>query len=282
MKSQFLLIGLMLFSYSASADNTVIGGGGGMSAPAGYTSRQLIWDENFGSFDATKWYQDMRDVGRPWSFNLPAPYTSQGNGTDVNAAYDDPAQLSYGTNGLTITATPSNTFSPYTWKSGTISTGTKWLTPAKGCYIQFKVKTPDVRYGAWPALWFFQGTPAWEFDVYEGGFYLNGDSSDPTPLNQIVSTTLQSGQGKIQSNVGVDMSAGFHIFGVEYIPGVSFKVYVDGVLKGTWNKNVPRTRYPIIIDLQMGQNHDWAPNSDPANHSGPFQFIIQEMQVYSR
>ncbi len=69
-------------------------------------------------------------------------------------------------------------------------------------------------------------SPAVEIDGDEGGATGSG-----FPINDAGHSNYFANSGKVSSfwNADADMSAGSHIFGVEFIPGVSVKYYFDGV-----------------------------------------------------
>ena len=53
---------------------------------------------------------------------------------------------------------------------------------------------------------------------------------------------------------------------------------------GTWTSNVPtNAQYQILMDLEIaGQNAaGWHTVADPVNHPGPFEFDINDVQIYS-
>ena len=71
------------------------------------------------------------------------------------------------------------------------------------------------------------------------------------------------GGGVVGNNVntGVDLSADYHVYGMEYIPGQSIKMYLDGVLRATYTQNIPTGAYEILINLQVAgsQAAGWPP-----------------------
>ena len=85
---------------------------------------------------------------------------------------------------------------------------------------------PDQTQGMWPAIWFLpgvSGTPNNELDGYEGGW----PGIDP---DQMMHSNYFSVQGQQQntSNLHSDVSAGFHTYGFQFIPGQSLTAYFDG------------------------------------------------------
>ena len=85
---------------------------------------------------------------------------------------------------------------------------------------------PDQTQGMWPTIWFLPGVPgtaANEFDGYEGGVV--GASS-----NEIMHLNYFADQGPQAKNyiVKSDVTAGYHVYGFQFIPGHSITAYFDG------------------------------------------------------
>ena len=80
-------------------------------------------------------------------------------------------------------------------------------------------------------------------------------------------------------NTGVDLSAAYHTYGMEYIPGQSIKMYLDGVLEATYTKNIPTGAYTMLMDLEVAGSKaaGW---HTVAGNSGQFELDISEVQVY--
>ena len=67
---------------------------------------------------------------------------------------------------------------------------------------------------------------------------------------------------------------------MEYVPGVSIKMFLDGILIATFTSSVPTGAYELIMNLQVaGPNtsgwHTVATSSSPAG-----ELDIAEVQVY--
>ena len=81
---------------------------GGMPAPAGYTTQQMIFDDQFSgsSLDTTKWNTYLGAQGIVWNDygSLPAPYSGPNAPITDEAAMFAPSQVGVN-NGLTLTAT---------------------------------------------------------------------------------------------------------------------------------------------------------------------------------
>jgi chitodextrinase len=270
-------------------------------APAGYAANQIIFEDTFTSpaLDATKWNPWLGDdnFGR-WGDNgqLPSPYSGSNcdatcSGTDQIMYYDpfpygSPTNLSgnhlVGGNGnLAIIAAPNSHFSNlgYSWVAAGVTTYGKAYLPATGGYVQWHAKMPDSRYGAWSGLWLLSKGGA-EMDIQESGYPWGS-----TPVNQVLASHWQgTGGSQIIQDTGVDLSAAYHTYGIEYKPGVSWKVYLDGKLMATYTAGVPTNApYQVLIDFEIAGplTTGWHTVADPVNHPGPFELDVDDVQIYS-
>lgn len=245
-----------------------------MSAPAGYSN--LVFDDKFSgsSLDSSRWITDIADQYGAWRDNgkLPAPYSAVGNDGGYNAEYGDPAMVSTGS-GLTLGATRSSQFSGYSWKAGYATTHGKFYF--SGGFIQVKAKMPDSQTGGWAGIWFLEG--GGEIDLQEAGYTALGADK----VNRVIASNLHtSGNSQKFFDTGVDLSAGYHVYGMEYRPGQSITMYFDGKPFATYTSNVPTGAYEIILTNTMAQNASgWhtlvsssTPNSLPMN--------VAEVQVW--
>ena len=259
-----------------------------MPAPAGYTSQQMIFDDQFSgtSLDTTKWNTYLGAQGIVWNDNgnLPAPYSGPNTPITDEAAMFGPSQVSVD-NGLTLTATRNTNqyASAYPWLSGAITTEGKFTLPTTGWYVQVKAKMPDQTQGMWPAIWFLpgvSGTPNNELDGYEGGW----PGIDP---NQMMHSNYFSVQGQQQntSNLHSDVSAGFHTYGFQFIPGQSFTAYFDGwrvwQVDASSAVTITAEPYEIILELQVAGSaatpwHTLTTGSTPSS-----SMDVAEVQAYS-
>jgi hypothetical protein len=259
-----------------------------MSVPAGYTTQQMIFDDQFSgtTLDATKWSAFLGAQGNVWNNNgnLPPPYSGPNTPTTENAAMYGPSQVSVD-NGLKLTATRNtNQYADsYPWMSGVVTTEGKFSLPVGGWYVQVKAKMPDQTQGMWPAIWFLPGVPgtaANEFDGYEGGFV----GADP---NQIMHSNYFADQGPVQKNYSVksDVTAGYHVYGFRFIPGHSITAYFDG--RQVWqvdaSSNIAITPepYEIILELQVaGPGATWW-HSVTTDATRSASMDIAEVRAYS-
>ena len=261
----------------------------GMPAPTGYTNQQLIFDDQFSgtTLDTTKWTTYLGAQGAVWNNfgNLPLPYSGPNiPGAGNEAAMFGPSQVSVN-NGLTLTATTNaNQYSStYPWISGVVTTEGKFSLPTTGWYVQVKAKMPDQSQGMWPAIWFLPGmagTPANELDGYEGGFL------GPAP-NEIMHSDYFADQGQQQNaySVGTDVTAGYHVYGFQFLPGQSTTAFFDG--KQVWQVptasgiTITGEPYEIMLELQVAtqQTSGWHTVTTAGTPSATM--TVAEVQAYS-
>ncbi|HEX5454688.1 MAG TPA: glycoside hydrolase family 16 protein [Stellaceae bacterium] len=269
-----------------------------LAPPAGYSASQLIFEDGFDSatLDTSKWNPWLGEdqYGR-WSDQslLPSPYSGMNmNGSTFQTMYYDPYpygggsdttgdHLTGGGGTLSMTATPSSYFGGlgYSWGSAAVSSYGKAYLPASGGYVQWQAKMPDSSHGAWGGIWLLSPGGA-EFDVQESG-YLHGSSN---PNNVLASNWHGSGGNQVIQDTGTDLSAGYHTYGVEYRPGQSWTVFLDGKEMAQWTSGVPtNAAYELVMDLEMAgpQAAGWHTVADPTNDPGPYQFDFSDVQVYS-
>jgi len=125
----------------------------------------------------------------------------------------------------------------------------------------------------WAGLWFLDGGS--EIDLQESGSTLG--SANP---NHVLAMTYHGGGSQVPVNTGVDLSASYHTYGLEYIPGHSIKMYLDGALEATYTQNIPTGAYEILMNLQVAgsQAAGW---HTVAGNSGQFELDVSEVQVYN-
>jgi beta-glucanase (GH16 family) len=267
---------------------------GGLSAPAGYTSQQLIFDDQFSgtSLDATKWNTYLGAQGSAWDNNgsLPAPYSGPnvpGAGTDLEMF--GPSQVGVD-NGLTLTAQRNtNPYSgAYPWISGVVTTEGKFSLPTTGWYVQARIKVPDMTQGLWPSMWFLPAGPgpSNEIDFVQGGFYGGPGNVDDAPVGAGYFDSAGNNVNEAVPDVGFDASAGYHTYGIQWTPGVGIDEYVDGNLVWTVTESevpggIVAQAYEIILDLQVAANADagWRTVTTATSPGGSMD--VAEVQAYS-
>jgi beta-glucanase (GH16 family) len=254
-----------------------------LAPPPGYSASQLVFDDQFllPALDSTKWIPQIADASGIWRQSVPPPYSAPNSGS-FSVQYFDPFPQQ-GTNqtgphvvtgnGLRLIATPSRMFKGYTWASGVVCThGLFYFT---GGYLQVRAKMPDARTGMWAALWLLEG--GGEIDLQESGFRLGSSN-----VNHVMAMNFHA-TGGIQHllDTGIDLSADYHVYGVEYKPGQSLRIYLDNVLMATYRQNIPTGAYEILMDLEVAGSlaTGWHTVASP-NTSNPGEFDVSEVQVY--
>ena len=135
-------------------------------------------------------------------------------------------------NGLTLTAQRNtNQYAgTYPWISGVVTTEGKFSLPTGGWYVQVKAKMPDTSRAC--------GPPSGSCPSHSD----QPDRRDRRPRGrthrQWVAHPNDAGHSNYFAksgtdvvalwNAGADMSAGYHIFGLRFIPGVSVKCSSTG------------------------------------------------------
>jgi hypothetical protein len=164
----------------------------------------------------------------------PFPYgTSTDNG--------DGAHLFVNSNGLNFLASKGVVFSTAvslgaTWASSFISASPSgaMLMPATGGFFQIRVQQADSTQGGWGVpLWFLPVSPAPNADPNwdaEGGYTINGASTGNVANGVGIDDETN---GWLRLSGGPQFNTAFHIFGTEYIPGVSIKYFLDNQLQLT-------------------------------------------------
>lgn len=265
----------------------------GMPAPAGYTHK--IFEDDFAgtTLDAIKWVTVLGSAGNVWNNkgSLSAGYSGMNMPGGNQQAVLNASQLSVN-NGLTITAKQNTTGvqqTNYPWISGIVNTMGKFTLPQTQWYVQANVKLPDSSAGCWPSMWFLPGLvnqSANEVDAYEGGF----NELKGVPPNRTVHFDYFAGAGQAASEQDVqikipsisDMSAAYHILGIEWVPGVAghIKWYIDNVLMETYNGLVTVQGYEIMLTLQIAASNASGYHTVPAGFT-TWQMKVAEVQAWT-
>jgi len=282
--------GSVVLAETGGTDNRSIWttGSGEMPAPSGFTTK--IFEDQFTgtTLNTSNWVTYLGNQGSRWDDNgyLQAPYSGPNMpGDGFHEEMYGPSQVSVN-NGATLTAQKNtNQYnSTYPWISGIITTEGKFALPTNSAwYVQVKAKMPDVTQGMWPAIWFLCG-PACsgehEYDAYEGGFLGSNE-------NRLMATTLHLDTSQVGAvyDTGVDLSAGYHVYGVQFEPGKSITVFLDGrqVNQILAASSVPINALPYDIMLQLQVTapgasgwHTVTNTSTPAS-----TMAIAEVQAYA-
>ncbi|MGB9203993.1 MAG: glycoside hydrolase family 16 protein, partial [Terriglobales bacterium] len=220
--------------------------------------------------------------GSPWLGN-----DSGGSALgSYDAEYDMPSQVSVNS-GLTLNAVQQSITAggvTYPFTSGVLTTYGKM--EFTGGYLQISIKQPSGD-GAWPALWMLPGSGAgssgdnFEIDMQEGG--MTAGSANP---NDVFSYHLHDSGGTFGGdvNAGVDLSAGFNTYGMNWIPGKSITFYLNGQQVGqitSAQTTIPDEPMELIMSNEVANSsasgwHTTLDGSTP--NSMPMQ--VADVQLY--
>jgi hypothetical protein len=267
-----------------------------MAPPSGYTASEKFMDDTFSgtSLNTSNWNTYLGGNGIRWSNfgKLPSPYSGENQPGAFDMAMYSPAPVTVN-NGLTLTARPNDTApedayaTDYPWVSGVVTTQGKVSLPATGFYVQVRAKMPDMTAGMWPAIWFLPDTAAEgysvpEMDLYEGG-WLGANANQLMHTDFGGGSSIWTGYRQLVYDSGVDLSADYHIYGLEYTPGVSVNYYLNGTLvfqqlesdKG----GIPTGTYELILQLQVADlsTSGWHTTGGTSTES----MKVSEVQAYN-
>jgi beta-glucanase (GH16 family) len=245
-----------------------------MTPPAGYTSAQLILNDAFGgsTLNTAVWRTFISDAisgFTPWNSN-----GSGGSGPGpggYNAEYFEPSAVVVN-NGLSLRATRGSSQAGYTWTSGVVTTQGHFAL-ARG-YVQVKAWMPNTSTGMWPGIWFMGNAAELpEMDLFEGGY-------TPNPLSSFASNVHVSGVSPQVAQPGKDLATGWHIYGIDYEPGSSVTMYLDGAQVARYTTNVPTGPYFLLIDLEVAQNTNYWHTTVKSWTANPSVMRIAQVQAY--
>ncbi|WP_245340630.1 family 16 glycosylhydrolase [Mesorhizobium sp. WSM4313] len=264
-----------------------------LSTPAGFASGDLVFEENFsGTTLDSDWHTYITsNAANGWAWNSNGLGGSTAGGP-YNADYDMPSQVSV-SNGLLdltaikqpITAPNQGTTTNFPVTSGAVSSYGNF--ELNGGYLQISMKAPSGD-GAWPALWLMPGGGAggsgdnFEIDMQEGGFTGSG------PANQAFSYHLHTPSGTFGGVVdsGVDLTAGFHTYAIDWDPGQSITWYLDGKqMAQVTSAQAPIPNEPMELIMNNGVANSnatgWHTALDSSTPSS-MQMQVDEVQLYQK
>ncbi|WP_338692811.1 glycoside hydrolase family 16 protein [Bradyrhizobium sp. 26S5] len=260
-----------------------------LAAPAGFTSSNLVYQDSFSSSLDSDWHTYITSrAANGWAWNS---YGSGGSGPGgaYDADYDMPSQVTV-SNGLlnltaakqTVTGMNQGSVQSFPITSGAVSSYGNF--EFNGGYLQISMKAPSGN-GAWPGLWLMPGAGSnsgdnFEIDIQEGGYTGSG------PANQAFSWHLHSPSGTVGGVVdtGVDLTAGFHTYGINWVPGQSITWYLDGRQIATVTSaqaQIPNQPMQLIMSNQVANSNaaGWHTALDGSTPS-TMQMQIDEIQLY--
>ncbi|TJV07441.1 MAG: glycoside hydrolase family 16 protein [Mesorhizobium sp.] len=264
-----------------------------LSAPAGFASSDLVFEETFsGTALDSDWHTYITsNAANGWAWNS---YGSGGSGPGgaYDADYDMPSQVSVSNGLLDLTAIKQpisgmnqGTAQTFPITSGAVSSYGNF--EFNGGYLQISMKAPSGD-GAWPGLWLMPGKGAgtsgdnFEIDMQEGGYTGSG------PANQAFSYHLHTPSGEFGGVVdtGIDLTAGFHTYGINWVPGESITWYLDGKqMAQVTSAQVPIPNEPmeLIMSNQVANSNaaGWHTALDSSTPSS-MQMLVDGVQLYQR
>ena len=284
-----LCLGPTLAACTTASPGTTEASDPRLPAPPGYSNQQLIFDDQFlgTSLDQTKWSPVLGADGVTWNNydSLPSPYSGPNTPVGEEVAMFGPSQVRVD-NGLTLTAQRNTNqwAGAYPWISGVVTTEGKFSLPTSGWYVQVKAKMPDTSQGMWPAIWFLRGpsgSPNNELDLQEGG---QEDFLDPN-LEMHSDYFSDQGQEHQAVDTGVDLSGGYHIYGVEFIPGRSITGYFDGrqvwQIPASSGTTITGEPYEIILQLEVASQQASGGHTTTSGATPSASMEVAEVQAYS-
>lgn len=292
-------------SGSSSSGATTSSSSGGapptVSAPSGFNNSQLIFSDDFSgnSLDTSKWNPYLTSgaaLGYAWNSNGSGGSGVSGSGPNYDLEYDLPSQVSVHDGVLDLQANEESTpgiqdGSPYTfgWRSGAVSTYGHFQFD--GGYLQVEAKMPGGN-GMWPALWLLPGTGTtrapsgdnYEIDLFEGNYYdyaTNNPPQDTFAWHAIQTSSTFGGQ----SDSGVNLTTGYHTYGLDWVPGKSITWYIDGKQMGTVDSSqfpIPNEPMELIMNLEVASSATtvWRTVPDSSTPSTD-DMLISGVQVYN-
>jgi beta-glucanase (GH16 family) len=236
-----------------------------LSTPSGYSASDLVFQEDFSGTSLNNVWRNYitsnAAQGSPWNSNGSG---GSGAGGPYDAEYFMPSQVAVSDGTLNLTAIKSSitgnnqgTTQTFPITSGAVSSyGSFEFT---GGYLQISMKAPAGD-GAWPGLWLLPGKGAgnsrdnFEIDIQEGGYTGSG------PANQAFSANLHTPGGNFGKviNTGVDLTADFHTYAIDWVPGKSITWYLDGKQMAqvtSAQMPIPNQPMELIIDNQVANSN---------------------------
>jgi hypothetical protein len=251
-----------------------------MAGPPGYG--RLIFDDSFAGtgLDRSKWntYIACSGTGYGAAWNGNGSGGSGGSPGGFSAAYYEPSQLRVD-DGLRLTAVRGSSQPRYQWTSAVVSTWGHF--EFTGGYVQIRARMTDGD-GMWPALWMLDNGARHEIDIFEGNF--TGNGVDPDANDAWTLHTPSGAQFGGLTNMGTDLGAGYHVYGLKWIPGRSITWYVDGTQIGrvtSAEAPIPDDPMELLINLDVASSRTAGWHS-PQNRTSPSPSVmrIAQVQVY--
>ncbi|MDI9846471.1 family 16 glycosylhydrolase [Rhodoblastus sp. 17X3] len=229
------------------------------------------------------------------------PWDSNGNGGSglggiYDAEYFMPYEVSVN-NGLTLNAEQKSVLGanyvngavvPQTFPvtAGVVDTYGK--VEFNGGYLQISMKQPGGA-GSWPGLWLLPASGAgnvgnnFEIDIQEGGF-TNGSANPNDTFSYHLHTPVGTFGGVIDT--GVDLTAGFHTYAINWVPGQSITWYLDGKQMAqitSAEAPIPNEPMELIMCNQVATSaaSSWRTSMDSSTPQS-MQILVNDVQLYQK
>ena len=233
-------------------------------APMGPGTFTLAWEDNFDSFDATKWTLQTHS----WNGNL-AQFSVD------NTKFQD------GIASILLTRAENDTAKPFRgveMRSKSTITYGKVETRARFAKGSGVVSAVVLIYTPWPA-------DDWnELDMEylsgRGAMQYNAMVYDGPPVTKPVTTSVTPTQAAKVVNLGFDAGAEFHLYTVEWTPSAA-RFLVDGEVKHEWNNNISLMKLPqnLLLTIWASSSASWAGAVDDS--TAPTQADFDWVRVYT-
>jgi beta-glucanase (GH16 family) len=232
-----------------------------LATPSGFTASDLVFSDNFsgGSLNASSWNTYMASSQYGVWFSNGSGGSAIARPGSYDAEYYMPSQVSVN-NGLTLSAVRQSITAnggTYPVTSGIVTTYGKM--EFDGGYLQISMKEPGGD-GSWPALWLLPGKSAgnasdnFEIDMQEGDF--KDGAANP---NDVLAYHLHTASGTFggQVNTGVDLTAGYNTYAINWVPGKSITWYLNGNAVGeitSAQAPIPNEPMELIMSNAVGSS----------------------------
>lgn len=166
----------------------------------------------------------------------------------------DMSQVSVAGGTLSITAVRDNPSAGREYSSASITSPD--FAAFRGIW-ETRIKYPGGQ-GVWPAFWFLEegslSTPP-ELDVFEAypGTGLTPNHGSSGAGVAVISNHYSGPAVEYEAwDAGTDLTAGYHVWRVEWLSVSSLRVLVDGVLRKEFTANLPNVPMQPILTLALG------------------------------
>jgi hypothetical protein len=237
------------------------------AAAVGFTGTPIFNDDFSGtSLNSNNWVEGVASKAADGIWNLKTlaggfTFSSVGSG-QYDQEYFSSQNVAVN-NGLTLSAVPDTSQAGYTYRSAAISTYGK--DPSSGTVLwEIDAKMPDSSSGMWPGIWFLpdsmatypsgQSGDSAEIDLFEGGYTQGSANPNTVMAVHYGGATSVVWQAPGSYPIVSDLSAGYNVYGLKFVPGVSITYYMNGVQVWQVTTNVSTLPHQLELDLQVADS----------------------------